>query len=196
MKRWLLAVWAALPLAAAAYHYGPGQVGLTLDQIDRLSSEAERLVADGAWEQAILRYEEALEKLPEDQVEAQRRLKLELYKAQLEGSKLPEAHRAIGGLVDELAADPAADPALLAEARDVYADTRFYMTWLMRLEGQAEEVWRPEIAAAEETYRLLSETTAADDTEARKRALEDLEASVKLARMDLGELQGLPLPSQ
>ena len=70
------------------------------------------------------------------------------------------------------------------------------MTWLMRLEGQAEEVWRPEIAAAEETYRLLAETTSADDAEARKRALEDLEASVKLARMDLGELQGLPLPSQ
>ena len=71
------------------------------------------------------------------------------------------------------------------------------MTWLMRLEGKPREKWEPEIDSARATFKLLAaEATKRKDQKAAKRNLEDLEASIKLARMDLGELQGLPIPSQ
>ena len=71
------------------------------------------------------------------------------------------------------------------------------MTWLMRLEGQPEEVWRPEADSAEQTYRLLAQQSSDQgDVKATRKIKEDLEATIKLARMELSELQGLPLPSQ
>ena len=68
------------------------------------------------------------------------------------------------------------------------------MTWLMRLEGQTREKWAPEITAALQTFRLLAQQ--GEDPEFISLRKEDLESAVRLARMDIGELQGLPLPSQ
>jgi hypothetical protein len=77
------------------------------------------------------------------------------------------------------------------------ANSQYYITWLMRLEGHTQEVWEPEIETARQTYKLLAEQAQAKgDTTAVKKHTEDLEAAIRLARMDLGELQGLPLPSQ
>jgi hypothetical protein len=67
----------------------------------------------------------------------------------------------------------------------------------MRLEGLGRDEWEPEAEAARQTYKLLAEDAARrGDPAAAARHREDLEASVRLARMDLSELQGLPLPSQ
>ena len=59
------------------------------------------------------------------------------------------------------------------------------------------EDWEPEIDSARATYKLLAEQAVerGDTTSARKHQ-EDLESAIRLARMDLGELTGLPLPSQ
>jgi hypothetical protein len=71
------------------------------------------------------------------------------------------------------------------------------MTWLMRLEGQPRERWEREIEASRQTYRLLAEQSErCGNVEAAKKNREDLESAIRLARLDLGELQGLPLPSQ
>jgi hypothetical protein len=67
----------------------------------------------------------------------------------------------------------------------------------MRLEGEPRTAWEPEIEASRQHYRLLSEEArAANDSEALERHQADLEAAIRLARMDLSELQALPLPSQ
>jgi hypothetical protein len=85
----------------------------------------------------------------------------------------------------------------LADARASLANAQYYMTWLMRLEGLSRDVWEPEIEAARQTYRLLADqATAGGDDQAAKSQRENLEASIRLARMELSELQGLPLPSQ
>ena len=71
------------------------------------------------------------------------------------------------------------------------------MTWLMRLEGQPEETWMPEIEAARQHYaQLTKDAEKLGDDKLMKTSLEDLESSIRLARMDLSELQALPLPSQ
>jgi len=71
------------------------------------------------------------------------------------------------------------------------------MTWLMRLEGLDATKWEPEIESARQNYRLLAETsdTTGKVTEAKKHQ-ENLEAAIRLARLDLSDLQGLPLPNQ
>jgi hypothetical protein len=43
---------------------------------------------------------------------------------------------------------------------------------------------------------LAEQSETAGDAGAARKHEEDLESTVRLARMDLGELQGLPLPSQ
>ncbi|MBV9122063.1 MAG: hypothetical protein JO112_01725 [Planctomycetes bacterium] len=135
--------------------------------------------------------------MPPGKVRESHRIRLERDQAQMLAHKLPEARKDLEGLVEELKADPAQDSQLLAEARSALANAQYYMTWLMRLEGQPREEWEPEIEAARQTYRLLAEQ--ADDRgdgEAGRHCREDLESAVRLARMDLSDLQGLPLPSQ
>jgi hypothetical protein len=43
---------------------------------------------------------------------------------------------------------------------------------------------------------LATKAEAGTDQSSTKEAREDLESAIRLARMDLSELQGLPLPSQ
>jgi hypothetical protein len=67
----------------------------------------------------------------------------------------------------------------------------------MRLEGLPRAEWEPEIDAARQTYKMLaSQSVETGDAKHAKQYQEDLESVVKLARMDLSDLQGLPLPSQ
>ena len=67
----------------------------------------------------------------------------------------------------------------------------------MRLEGLPRSEWEPEIDAARQTYKMLaSQSVAAGNEQFAKRHQEDLESVIKLARTDLSDLQGLPLPSQ
>ena len=111
--------------------------------------------------------------------------------------QLPKARAALTKLVNEMVADADADQSLLDEVRKAQASSQYYMTWLMRLEGYPREEWEPEIEAARQNYRLLAERAGrGGQTAVAQQCREDLESAVKLARMDLEELQGLPLPSQ
>jgi len=72
---------------------------------------------------------------------------------------------------------------------------------MMRLEGMPEEEWMPEIEASRQHYRqvaMAAESLPDDEVgdELALRSRQDLEAAIRLARMDLSELQGLPLPRQ
>ena len=83
------------------------------------------------------------------------------------------------------------------EAREALANAQYYMTWLMRLEGLSNDEWEPEIESARQSYKLLAEQDdARGDQAAAQRHREDLESVIRLARLDLSELQGLDLPKQ
>ena len=67
----------------------------------------------------------------------------------------------------------------------------------MRLEGQPRELWEPQIESAQMTYRMLAKNSSDNgENENYLNHTKDLETAIQLARMDVGELQGLPLPSQ
>jgi hypothetical protein len=186
-----------VPVLFAAYHYGPGQEQLKLDEAARVLAEADRLAAAGDWALAVSKYEEAEARLPAGRLTAARRIRLKRTQARIFAHQLPEAHNDLHELVDELQGDRSTDPKLLAEARETQANTQFYVTWLLRLEGMQRDDWEPEIEGARQTYRLLAEQAEArgDHVNARKHR-ESLEGTIRLARLDLGELQGLDLPKQ
>ena len=211
MRKILLFVWFLLPIAAAAYHFGPGQERLRTDHAADAISTAKELAhkaralaakegdeaAKGLWTQAEAAYSEALTELPADKVAESRELRLERAKAQMFISQLPEARHELETLVDELVKDPDADANMLVDARSSLANAQYYTTWLMRLEGAAREEWEPEIEAARQNYRWSAEQALAqNDTELASTGRENLESAIRLERMKLEDLQGLPLPSQ
>jgi hypothetical protein len=196
--RWLLLLgWLLLPAGFVVWHRGPGQERVKLDKAGKVLAEGDRLAAEKKWKEAIDAYDEALALLPAEMVETARRIRLARAKAQMHNRQLPGAHDALKVLCSEMQADPTADRALLAEVRSSLAQARYFMTWLLRLLGEPSEEWEPEIEAARQTYRLLAEQAGErGDEDARRRHLEDLEAAVRLARLDLEELVRMPVPRQ
>jgi len=186
-----------VPILVGAYHYGPGQDRLRLDDAAGCLANAERCAVDGKWADAVAAYDDALRLLPPERIADARRIRLERAKAMMLAKQLPAAHDDLKNLASELAADKTSDPKLSAQARSTLANSQYYMTWLMRLEGLSKDVWEPEVEAARQEYRLLAEQAeSAGDTLSAKKHREDLESTIRLARMDIAELQGLPLPSQ
>jgi hypothetical protein len=197
MKKLVLLVWLMLPVLVGFYHFGPGQEKALLDSLNMVLAQADRNAADQTWGPAEAQYGVALSLLPGDRIQEAQRIRLEIAKVQMQNKKLPIAHQSLKELVDELSDDPQVDQPLLAESRAALANSQYYMTWLMRLEGQPKDRWEPEIEAARQTYRLLAvQAEATGDSSSAKNNREDLESVIQLARMDLSDLQGLPLPSQ
>ena len=209
MRRLFLLLWLVLPLGGAAYHYGPGQDRLAEDRAARASERAfeqadtaRRTAAESGddaarplWAEAERGFDEAIQALPKGHDLALAKLRLERAKAQLNISKLPNARGDLDGILRDLEL-AGADGEVLDDARETLANAQYYNTWLLRLEGEPRDVWEPEIEAARQNFRLGAER--AEERGEAERAAEwnrSLESALRLARMDLTELQGLPLPS-
>lgn len=197
MKILILTLWCLVPLGLLAYHYGPGREQMTLDAAASTLDQAKAKADAGDWNAAIAGYEESLATLPKDKIEEARRIRLELAKARMEASQLPKAREELAALADELAQDPNAHAKLRDETLGALANARFYMTYLMKLEGLPDSEWEPEIEAARQEQKLLVQrATEAGDSVAAKKHSDDLESSIKLARMEPEELYGKAIPKQ
>ena len=191
MRIILATLWLLLPLGFAAYHFGPGQEQVKLDDTEALLSDARAAVADENWTSAIESYQKALAKLPKENKETSARIQLEIAKAKMQNSGLPEAREDLAELVSQLKDDSSISDGLKEETLSTLANARYYMTYLMKLEGLPAEEWEPEIEAARQEYKLLAQTGADKD-----KHLADLESAIRLARAEPTELYGLPIPSQ
>jgi hypothetical protein len=138
MRTLVLLGWLMVPVVFGAYHYGPGQEKLRLDDVSQVLAQADRLAAGDQWQAASSKYEEALTMLPEGRAGDARRIRLQRAKVQMLGNQLPEANTAL----------------------------------------------------------LAEEAEAAGHPESARKHREDLESSIRLARLELAELQGLDLPKQ
>ena len=136
MRMLILVGWLLLPVGFGIWHLGPGQERMQLDDVGKLLAEADRLARAEDFAGAAELYEEALKQLPAERTAECRRIRLERAKAQMQASKLPEAHEDLKALCEELQGDEKAPAKLLAEARSALAQSQYYMTWLMRLEGE------------------------------------------------------------
>ena len=198
MRTILLVSWLLLPVGAWAFHEGPGQDLKALESTDAVLVAAHEAAAKSDWKKAVRTYEDALTKLPKNAdampKSAVQRLQLELNKARMQAKGLGTAREELETLVELMSAEADTDPALLAEARQALARSQFYMTWLMRLEGVDRVEWEPEIEAARQNWRLLAEQSSDPKVAAQHRS--DLESAVRLERLEIEDLQGLPLPGE
>jgi cell division protein FtsB len=184
-------LWLLVPLGLAAYHYGPGQKKLALDHTEDHLAIARKAVANEQWAAAIEAYQQSLAKLPKDQKNTSHRIQLEIAKAKMQNAELPEAREDLAELVNAINSDANTPAELKEDALSTLANARYYMTYLMKLEGLPAAEWEPEIEAARQEYKLLAQM----GSDRVKHQL-DLDAAVRLARADPTELYGLPIPSQ
>lgn len=197
MRKILIFLWLLVPLGLAAFHYGPGQEKLKVDAGGAALADARALLADGEFSAAADAFEDAIKSLPDSEAGTIAVARLEKAKAMMSCAGLVQAHDDLVTLLDDLGSKEDTPPELVAETKSTLASAKYYRTWLMRLEGHPREVWEPEIEASRQYFTSAAEfAESAGGEEEITAAREDLEAAIKLARIDLSELQGLPLPNQ
>jgi len=197
MRVLMVVGWLFVGLGGAIFHFGPGQEHLKIDEVNHVLSDARESVANEQWAQAVDQFSKVLSELPDEKVAESRSVILEKAKCQMMAANLPAARETLVNLLDTVREDETADKRFVADVQSALANSQYYTTWLMRLEGLPEEEWMPEIEAARQHYtQLNTDAKELGDEELLQRSAEDLESAVRLARMDLSELQGLPLPNQ
>ncbi|WP_425400766.1 hypothetical protein [Aeoliella sp.] len=197
MRIAMLLAWIAVPVAFAFYHFGPGQEAAENAQAGANLRLASFQSTQEDWAAVDAHCSEALALLKSEDPTVEQRIRLERAKARLLSKQLPAAYNDLTALLEELESDDKADAQVLEQTRAAMASAEYYLTWLLRLEGAPRDMWELEIEAARQKYRLLAEqATEAGDQEAADQYTEDLEAAIRLARMDLSELEALDLPCQ
>lgn len=197
MRSLLIVAWLFLGLGLAIFHFGPGQHQVEIDRVAAVLNKARSNVDAGQYASAVNGFDEVLTSMPPEKVTESRAINLEKAKAQMMAAQLPESRQLLEGLLAEVTADETVDVRFESEVRAALASSQYYMTWLMRLEGLPEEQWKPEIEAARQHYTQLTKIAdQVNDADLETRSHEDLESAIRLARMDISELQGLPLPNQ
>jgi hypothetical protein len=192
-KKLLLCLWLVTPVVLLAYHYGPGQVELARDYAAQKIAVAQKLEQEEDWRGAMDAYTDALSKLPGVDKSARWQIRLAQSKARMYSGELPEAIGDMDGLLTEMQKENAA-AGQIADVRANLGTAEYYAGWLMRLEGASTDEWTVEVENARQHFRLLAEENLKGNKDAARPHQENLEATVRLARMDLSELQGLPLP--
>ena len=193
-KNLLIFLWALAPVALLAYHFGPGQAGLAREEARASIRAALNFEASEEWRQTIDAYNDALAALPDTETAKRQQLQLARANARIYVGELPEAMLSMEHLLDETA--KGSDSELESKVRSSLASAQYYTGWLMRLELAEKKEWKEPLEKARQNFRLLAEQTAKTDAKASEDHQKNLEAVVRLARMDLSEVQALPLPKK
>ena len=192
-KKLLFCLWLLTPIGLLAYHYGPGQTNIARDAAASQLALAGSYELKEDWRQAMSAYTDALTKIPASDRDTRWQVRLAQAKARMQTGELPEAISDLESLLSEMEKEKA--PAeKIADVRANLAQGDYYAGWLMRLEGAKTEEWMVQVDNARQNFRLLAEDALKADPKAAKTHQENLEATIRLARMDLTELQGMPLP--
>lgn len=194
-RKLLWTLWGLAPLAALAFHLGPGQRLLARDDAGRRVRAASRAISNEQWAEAAASYAAAQSALPEGGARGEAiRLALASAWAKVRAGDLVEGGADIEQLVADEQGRPDADEEFLVEARDKLAQSGYFTAWLMRLDGGAVEEWKPEAEKARQQWRLLAESAEASGDDRAETFKKNVEQVIRLEQMDLSELKALPLP--
>jgi hypothetical protein len=171
---------------------GPAEPYRAKDRVAARLRVIERLKSEGKWEQVVTGYVWALEKMPPGDTGLRNRMTLEMGRARWQSGDLPGAMTDLETALDS--ANESGDAPLAREARSELAASHYYAAWLMRLEGAELEEWKAEAETARQYYRFMGEDNTLEGTDEIERHRRNLECVVRLERMDISELRGMPLP--
>ena len=192
-KKILFTLWLLVPVVLLAYHFGPGHERLSAERAAKQIAAARAFEAVENWDDAAKAWAGALAATPATKTSDRLKIRLAQANARMYVGELPEAMEDLEKLLTEAQAG-GADKAFQREVRGSLAGASYYAAWLMRLEGATSEEWLVQSESARQHFRLLAEETKG--TKASADYEKNLEATIRLERMDLSELQGLPLPKK
>ncbi|MEA2711806.1 MAG: hypothetical protein QOF78_4407 [Phycisphaerales bacterium] len=196
MRKLLAVLWLIVPVALIAYHYGPGQLKMQRDRAARQLSAAREAESREDWKGAYDAYGRALQELPDSDKDARLMTRLSQAKSRVFLGELPEAMEDVESLLTD-ASTETSNRALQDQIRSTAGSMHYYTAWSMRLEGADTAEWTEQTEAARQHFRMLSEQSIdRGDTKSAVEHERNLEATIRLARMDLSELKGLPLPKE
>ncbi len=194
MKTLLAIFWTLLPVAAVAWHYGPGRAQLARDRAGEQIRSARTAAGEDDRDRAALLYAAAANALPEQDRADRNRLELAQACNRIRAGQMVEGQEQLEELLAELEEGGQSDPDLAASVRHELATASYYAAWLMRLEGATAEEWKPETERARQQFRLLAERSQQAGDGSEESFKENLEATIRLERMDLSVLKARPLP--
>jgi hypothetical protein len=196
MKKVLVLVWLLIPVLLIVLYYGPFQKYIALDRAADLIDTAMAAEADKEYARAVEAYAGAFAEVPEKDTHTRWQIQLAHARARMFSGELPEGMMALEDMLGTLQLRNAPGT-LRRQVRSTLAMAQYYAGWLMRLEGAEPDEWTRQTEAARQNYRLLAEDSRDHE---EKVIMEDyqknLEATIRLARMDLSELEALPLPEE
>jgi hypothetical protein len=192
-RKILIFAWLLCGAALVAYHFGPGQLGIRRDEAARQTANAASFQKDEHWPDAVAAYTDALAKLPLTERNLRWSLRFERARARTRAGELPDALCELDALLAEMRkADPASK--MIEDVRAEIATSEYYAGWIMRLEGAPAEEWQAELESARDGFRSLAEEKTTGDGGLRKEYLENLEATIRLARLEPKALRAMSLP--
>ncbi len=183
------------PILLLALHFGPGRRLEQREAAARHLRAAAAAEAQQDWAAALTAYQSALTTLPLDNVAARLEIRRRAADARFWNGDLPTALLELEALLED-AGRAEECPEETRRIRGDLAAARYYAAWLMRLEGTPAEEWTVEAEDARQHFRLLAESSAEQSASDSGVHQQNLEAVIRLERMDLSELQALPLPKK
>ena len=187
----MVATWLVTPVVLLGLHYGPGQRSLAQDRVKAAVAQAELAEGDKDWAVAAASWRKAIDAVPADDADERVRLSLKYQMARVMKGDLPQALEDTATLLTQSRGWKVSET-VDRELRAQLGAMHYWAAWLMRLEGAAPGEWEPVADQARQHFRLLAETEPTG-VDAQKK---NLESTIRLIRMDLSELQGLPLPKE
>ena len=153
MRTLVLLGWLMVPVVFGAYHYGPGQEKLRLDDVSRRPGRGRPARGRRAVASGLVQVRGGLDDAAGG---PGRRFAPHPAPARqgpdVRSASCPRPTWRSGSWSTRCEDDKTADPKLRDEAREALANAQYYMTWLMRLEGLSNDEWEPEIESARQTY--------------------------------------------
>ncbi len=196
MKKYAVLLWLLLPLPVLVTHFGHGQQWLALDHAGELVRKAEAAEKNEDWKLADELYRDASRLAGTSDPELRLRLDLARTRTRFRNGEAVAAIDSAVRLLDDpaMAAMPVA---FRRDARELAGRIHYYAAWVMRLEGAGRELWMEEAELARQSYRLLTEESAAGGAgEYAAEQQKNLESAVQLQRLSLTELMARPLPRE
>ena len=160
MKKSLILLWMLFPVGVAAYHFNAGpkqmkraQAHERLLQIRRLERQAEPV-----WQEILDQYDRLVEDLPPDEnPRVVHEIRLAQAKARLEMLDLSTVIDDLTRLLQETAVAYGENARLTRGVRETLGKAHYYATWVLKMNGAAEDEWRPFAERARQLFRYLAE---------------------------------------
>lgn len=160
MRRALVLLWMLFPVGVAAYHFNLGPKQMMREEAHAHLVEIRRLeqAEEPNWQEIVDGYNRLVELLPADEdPKVFCQIRLAKCRARLEMLDLERAIDDLTILLQETAATYGENARITRGVRETLGKAHYYSTWVLKMNGAAEDEWRPFAERARQLFRYLAE---------------------------------------